>query len=161
MQPEDRIAELGLDIPPATGLTAGLYTPVVIAGDLAFTSGSIAIDPGPPRGIAYVGALGADLTVEEGRASARGAMIITLANLRAALGDLNRVERFVKVTGFVRAIPDFTEMPKVVDGASELLVDIWGDDLRSARSAIGVAALPGGASVEIESIVQLRPSEAG
>jgi enamine deaminase RidA (YjgF/YER057c/UK114 family) len=157
MQPEERIAELGIEIPPATGLTGGLYTPVVIAGDFAFTSGSIAIDPGPPRRLGYPGALGGDLSIEDGRASARGAMIVTLANLRAALGDLNRVKRFVKVTGFVRSTPDFKEMPKVVDGASELLIDIFGDDLRSARSAIGVAALPGGASVEIEAIVHITP----
>lgn len=157
MQPEERIIELGLEIPPASGLTAGLYTPVVIAGDFAFTSGSIAVDPGPPRRLAYPGALGAELSIEQGQASARGAMIVTLANLRAALGDLNRVLRFVKLTGFVRATPDFTELPKVVDGASQLIVDIFGDDRRSARSAIGVAALPGGASVEIETIVHIRP----
>jgi enamine deaminase RidA (YjgF/YER057c/UK114 family) len=156
MQPEERVAELGLEIPPATGLTAGLYTPVVIAGEFAFTSGSIAIDPGPPRRLAYPGTLGADLSVEDGQASARGAMIVILSNLRAALGDLDHVVRFVKVLGLVRATPDFTEHPKVVDGASQLIVDIFGDDQRSARSAIGVASLPGGASVEIEAIVQIR-----
>ena len=155
MRPEERIAALGLEIPPASGLTAGLYTPVVIAGEFAFTSGSIAMEPGTPGRLAYVGALGGDLSIEDGRASARGAMLVTLANLRAALGDLNRIKRFLKVTGFVRVTPEFTEIPKVVDGASELLVEIFGDDLRSSRSAVGVAALPGGASVEIESIVHI------
>jgi enamine deaminase RidA (YjgF/YER057c/UK114 family) len=83
-------------------------------------------------------------------------MISTLANLRGALGDLNRVERFLKVTGYVRATPDFKDLPKVLDGGSQLLIDIFGDDRRSARTTVGVAALPSGASVELDAIVRIR-----
>jgi enamine deaminase RidA (YjgF/YER057c/UK114 family) len=155
MDVEQRIAELGLEIPDPFG-SGGLYTPVVIDGDIAYTSGIVAVDLGPPMKLAYPGALGADLSVEDGQASARGAMISTLANLRGALGDLNRVERFLKVTGYVRAAPDFKDLPKVLDGGSQLLIDIFGDDRRSARTTVGVAALPGGASVELDAIVRIR-----
>lgn len=152
---ESRIADLGIRIPDALP-AAGLYASVVIEGTIAYTSGVVAVDPGPPISVAYPGRLGGDLSVEDGRASARGAMISTLANLRGALGDLDRIERFLKVTGFVRATPEFTDLPKVLDGASELLVDIFGDDRRSARTTVGVAALPAGASVELDAIVLLR-----
>lgn len=152
---EKRIADLGIVIPDPLP-AGGLYAPVVIDGDTAWTSGIVAIDPGPPIRLAHPGRLGADLSLEEGQKSARGAMISTLANLRGALGDLNRIERFLKVTGFVRADPDFKELPKVLDGASQLLVDIFGDELRSARTTVGVAALPGGASVELDTVVRLR-----
>jgi enamine deaminase RidA (YjgF/YER057c/UK114 family) len=154
MDVEKRVAELGLEIPGQLG-TGGLYTSVVIDGNLAFTSGIVAIDVGPPMALAYRGLVGADLSVEDGQASARGAMISTLANLRGALGDLNRVERFLKVTGFVRAAPDFFDLPKILDGASQVLIDIFGDDRRSARTTVGVASLPGGASVELDTIVRI------
>ena len=154
MDVEKRVAELGLEIPDQLG-TGGLYTSVVIEGNLAFTSGVVAVDLGPPRSLAYRGLVGSELSIEEGQASARGAMISTLANLRGALGDLNRVERFLKVTGYVRAAPDFLELPKILDGASQLVIDIFGDDLRSARTTVGVAGLPGGASVELDAIVRI------
>jgi enamine deaminase RidA (YjgF/YER057c/UK114 family) len=154
MDVEKRVAELGLEIPDQLG-TGGLYTPVVIDGHLAYTSGVVAVDLGPPRALAYRGLVGGDLSIEEGQASARGAMISTLSNLRGALGDLNRIERFVKVTGYVRAAPDFLELPKILDGASQLMIDIFGDDLRSVRTTVGVAGLPGGASVEIDTIVRI------
>jgi enamine deaminase RidA (YjgF/YER057c/UK114 family) len=152
---EKRIADLGIQIPgplPA----GGLYTPVVVDGDVAYTSGIVAIDPGPPISLAYPGCVGADLALEDAQKSARGAMMSTLANLRGTLGDLNRIQRFLKVTGFVRAASDFKELPKVLDGASQLLVDIFGEDLKSARTTVGVAALPGGASVELDTVVRLR-----
>src|SRR5919106_1233378 len=99
-----RIAELGIQIPEPLG-SGGLYTPVVVDGDVAYTSGIVAVDVGPPIAMAFAGQLGSDLSVEDGQASARGAMVSTLANLRGALGSLDRVERFLKVTGFVRAAP--------------------------------------------------------
>jgi enamine deaminase RidA (YjgF/YER057c/UK114 family) len=151
---EKRIADLGVQIPDPLP-AGGLYTPVVIDGKTAYTSGIVAIETNPVR-LAYPGCLGADLSVEDGQASARGAMISTLANLRGVLGDLNRIERFLKVTGFVRAAPDFKELPKVLDGASQLLIDIFGDDRRTARTTVGVAALPGGASVEIDTVLALK-----
>ena len=87
---------------------------------------------------------------------ARGAMLSTLGNLRGALGSLDRIARFLKITGFIRAVPGFVKTPPLMDGASELLRDIFGPDLLPARSAIGVSALPGNASVEIESVVLLE-----
>jgi enamine deaminase RidA (YjgF/YER057c/UK114 family) len=155
MGAEQRITELGIQIPGPLG-TGGLYTPIVIDGDIAYTSGIVAVDAGPPVKLAYAGLVGDDVSIEDGQASARGAMISTLANLRGALGDLDRVERFLKVTGFVRSAPGFTDLPKILDGASQLLIDIFGDDRRSARTTVGVAGLPGGASVELDAVVRIR-----
>lgn len=150
---EARIKELGIELPDPLP-AGGLYTSVVIDGSVAYTSGIVAVE-GPPLRLAHPGCLGDDLSLDEGRESAAGAMRSTLGNLRGALGDLDRIERFLKVTGFVRATPDFTDSPKVMDGASELLRDIFGEDLVPARSAVGVSALPGGASVELDAIVKL------
>ena len=150
---EARIKQLGIELPDPLP-AGGLYTSIVIDGDIAYTSGTVAVE-GPPLKLAYAGCLGDDLSIEDGQASAAGAMRSTLGNLRGALGDLDRIERFLKVTGFVRATPDFQAAPKVMDGASELLRDIFGEELVPARSAIGVAALPGGASVELDAVVKL------
>ncbi len=148
---ERRIEELGIELmdPLPAG---GLYTAVVIVGDLAFTSGTVAVE-GPPLKLAYPGCLGDDLDVETGKLSAARAFISVLSNLRGAIGSLDRVERFVKMTGYVRSAPSFTQMPQVMDGASQMMIDIFGQPC--ARSAIGVSALPGGASVEIDTVVQL------
>lgn len=149
-----RLAELGVTLPDPLP-AGGLYTSVVIDGLLAYSSGTVAVS-GPPLKLAYAGRLGDDLSLEDGKLSAAGAMLTTLGNLSGALGGLDRLERFVKLTGFVRATPEFTGPPAVIDGASELLRDIFGEALLPARSAIGVSALPGGASVEVETIVRLR-----
>lgn len=148
---ERRIEELGIELmdPLPAG---GLYTAVVIVGDLAFTSGTVAVE-GPPLKLAYPGCLGDDLDVDTGKLSAAQAFISTLSNLRGAIGSLDRIERFVKMTGYVRSHPTFTQMPQVMDGASQLMIDIFGQPC--ARSAIGVAALPGGASVELDTVIQL------
>jgi enamine deaminase RidA (YjgF/YER057c/UK114 family) len=151
---EKRLAELGIRVPDPLP-AGGLYAAVVIDGDVAYTSGIVAVDPGPPLSLAYPGVVGDDLSVEEGQAAARGAFISTLANLRGALGDLDRIERFLKVTGFVRAASGFKELPKVLDGASQLIVDLLGADNLSARTTVGVAGLPGGASVELDTVVRL------
>ncbi len=148
---ERRIEELGIELmdPLPAG---GLYASVVIVGDLAFTSGTVAVE-GPPLKLAYAGCLGDDLDVDTGKLSAARAFISTLSNLRGAIGSLDRIERFVKMTGYVRSHPTFTQMPQVMDGASQLMIDIFGQPC--ARSAIGVAALPGGASVELDTVIQL------
>jgi enamine deaminase RidA (YjgF/YER057c/UK114 family) len=150
---EKRIAELGIAVPDPLP-AGGLYTSVVIDGTWAFTSGIVAVS-GPPLKLAYPGCVGDDLSLEDGKASAAGALASTLGNLRGALGDLNRIERFIKMTGFVRAIPGYDKTPAVMDGASQVLVEIFGKDLLPARAAVGVSALPGGASVEIDAIVKL------
>jgi enamine deaminase RidA (YjgF/YER057c/UK114 family) len=149
-----RVAELGITIPDPLP-AGGLYSSVVIDGGYAFTSGIVAVE-GPPLKLAYAGCLGDDLSIDDGKLSARGAMLSTLGNLKGALGSLDRVERFVRLVGYVRATPAFTGPPAVMDGASELLRDVFGAELLPARTAIGVAALPGGASVEIDAIVKLR-----
>jgi enamine deaminase RidA (YjgF/YER057c/UK114 family) len=151
---EARIAELGIELmgPLPAG---GLYTSVVVTGNMAYTSGIVAVE-GPPLKLAHAGCLGDDIDLEEGRLGARGALLSTLGNLRGALGSLDRIERFIKLVGYVRAVPSYTDMPKVMDGASELLRDIFGPELVPARSAIGVSALPGGASVEVEAVILLN-----
>lgn len=150
---ESRIAELGVKLPDPLP-AGGLFTSVVIDGTTAYCSGIVAVE-GPPLRLAYPGCVGDDLSIEDAKLSARGAMISTLGNLRGAIGSLDRVERFLRLTGYVRAVPGFDKTPAVVDGASELLVEIFGKELLSARTAIGVSALPGGASVEIDAIVKL------
>ena len=150
---ERRIEELGIQLrdPLPAG---GLYTSVMIVGDLAFTSGTVAVE-GPPLKLAHAGCLGDDLDVEAGQQSARSAFISLLGNLRGAIDTLDRVEHFVKMTGYVRASPSFQQTPKVMDGASQLMIDIFGAPC--ARTAVGVSALPGGASVEIDSVVRIAP----
>jgi enamine deaminase RidA (YjgF/YER057c/UK114 family) len=151
---EARVKELGLVVPDPLP-SAALYRSVVVDGALAFTSGIVAVE-GPPLRLAWAGCVGEDLSLEDGQKSARGALMSTLGNLRGELGTLDRIDRFLKMTGFVRTTPGFNQMPKVMDGASELLIQIFGEGLLSARTAIGVTSLPGGASVEIDTIVRLR-----
>lgn len=152
MRVEERLKELGIDL-PAPRPPAGAYSPVVIDGGVAYTSGVIAIDGDGP---AVPGILGAGVGVEEGRRSARGACLRALGTLSVALDGLDRVERVLKLTGYVRAAPDFTDLPPVLDGASELLIEVFGEAGRGARTTVGVAALPRGASVELDLVVRLR-----
>jgi enamine deaminase RidA (YjgF/YER057c/UK114 family) len=151
---EARLAELGIELLgqlPA----GGLYTSVVVDGTTAYTSGIVAVE-GPPLHLVYAGCVGDDLELEDAQKSARGAMISTLGNLRGVLGSLDRIERFLKITGYVRAVPGYERTPAVMDGASGLLRDLFGPELLPARSALGVSALPGGASVELDAVVKLR-----
>jgi enamine deaminase RidA (YjgF/YER057c/UK114 family) len=147
--PERRLAELGLEL-PALRPKAGLYEGWVRAGDLLFLSGQGADG--------WTGRVGHDLTEEEGRLAARDCAMNLLAQTRDALGSLNRVARVVKLTGFVACTPDFRSVPAVVDGASALLVDLFGDRGRHARTAVGVVVLPLGFAVEVEMVVRLRPA---
>jgi enamine deaminase RidA (YjgF/YER057c/UK114 family) len=132
-----------------------VYSPVkLFGGNLAYVSGNTsksAIET-------YIGRLGAELTTEQGQRAARIAMLNLLAALQKNLGDLNRIKCFVKILGFVRCLDAFGEQPQVMNGASQLLCDLFGDEAGlPARSAIGVNALPGGAAVEIEALVELKP----
>ncbi|MDR1799423.1 MAG: RidA family protein [Bifidobacteriaceae bacterium] len=149
--PEQALRALGLTLPePAAPLAA--YVPVVVAGGFAYVSGQ-----GPVAGGAAVaiGHLGAEVTPEQGYQAARVAGINVLAQLKAALGSLDRVARVVKLTVMVASTPDFTGHPGVANGASELLAQVFGEAGRHARSAFGVAALPLGWPVEVDAIVQL------
>jgi enamine deaminase RidA (YjgF/YER057c/UK114 family) len=144
-----RVAQLGLTLygphPPHDPLDA-----VVVHGGVARTSGQL---PRIDGRITCIGTLGGDVSVDEGAAAARVCALNALSVLRAELGSLDRVERVLTVTGFVACVPGFAEQPAVVDGASRVLVEIFGDAGRHTRSAIGVAALPRGGAVEIEVMV--------
>ena len=147
-----RLAELGITLPtPAT--PAANYVPFVRVGDLLHVSGQI---PVGPKGIEFVGKLGADADVDFGRAAARLCAINLLAQVKAATGDLEKLVRVVKLTGFVNSTLDFVDHPKVVNGASDLMVDALGDRGRHARSAVGVPVLPLDAPVEVEIVVRVR-----
>ena len=148
---EAKLAELGLILPePAAPVAA--YVPVVIAGGLAHVSGQLPfID-----GALVKGRLGEDRDIGEGYDAARACGLMLLAQLKAALGSLDRVERIVKLGAFVASTPDFTEQPKVANGASELMAAVFGDAGRHARSAVGVPVLPLGAAVEVDCIAAVR-----
>jgi enamine deaminase RidA (YjgF/YER057c/UK114 family) len=125
---------------------------VVVSGKLAFVAGQIPMEAGQVK---FKGKVGKDLPVEEGQKAARLCTVNALAQLRAALGSLDRIERVVKVTGFVNCAPDFVEQPRVVNGSSDLLVQIFGEKGRHARAAVGVSSLPMDSAVEVEFIVQI------
>ena len=148
-----KLSAMGLALPePAAPVAA--YVPVVVAGGLAHVSGQLPFTDG---GLVK-GRLGADLSVDQGYEAARACGLMILAQLRAALGSLDRVERIVKLGAFVTSTPDFTDQPKVANGASELMAALFGNAGRHARSAVGVPALPLGAAVEIDAIVAVRPA---
>ncbi|HJU02935.1 MAG TPA: RidA family protein [Actinomycetes bacterium] len=149
--PEERLQQLGVSLPtPAAPVAA--YVPCVRTGDLVYVSGQVPLVGGKPS---HLGRLGDEVSLEDGRAAARTCAINVLAALRAELGELSQVRRVVKVTGFVASAPGFTDMPKVVNGASELFGEAFGDAGRHSRSAVGVAALPLGVPVEVEAIVEV------
>jgi enamine deaminase RidA (YjgF/YER057c/UK114 family) len=147
----ERLRAAGITLPPPTPPGA-VYVPTVQAGNLLFVSGHIAKRDGQP----WVGQLGAQITTEEGRAAARGIAVDLLGTLHAALGDLERVHRIVKLLVLVNSTPAFTEHHLVANGASELLVSILGERGPHARSAFGVAQIPLGACVEIELVAEVR-----
>jgi enamine deaminase RidA (YjgF/YER057c/UK114 family) len=152
-QIEAKLAELGLALPEAAAPVAA-YVPVVIAGGLAYVSGQLPfID-----GVLVKGRLGEDVTTGEGYDAARACGLMILAQLKAALGSLDRVERVVKLGAFISSTGDFTEQPKVANGASELMAAVFGDAGKHARSAVGVPVLPLGAAVEVDAIVAVRPA---
>jgi enamine deaminase RidA (YjgF/YER057c/UK114 family) len=146
-----RLKELGIDL-PTPALPAANYVPFVKTGTLLFVSGQI---PVGPKGIDFVGKLGADADVDFGRAAARLCAINLIAQVKAAIGDLDRLVRVVKLTGFVNSTLDFGDHPKVVNGASDLMVEVFGDRGRHSRSAVGVAGLPFGVAVEVEGIFEI------
>jgi enamine deaminase RidA (YjgF/YER057c/UK114 family) len=153
LRPTDRLAELGLSLPPASP-PAGKYLPGVRSGTLLFVSGQTPTVDGRPTVTGYVGR---EVSVMQARDAARLAALNALALAATAAGSLDHVRRIIRLTGYVRSAPGFSEQPAVINGASELLIDIWGADGQHARSAIGVAELPGGAPVEIELVVEVDP----
>jgi enamine deaminase RidA (YjgF/YER057c/UK114 family) len=149
--PEERLQQLGVSL-PAPAVPVAAYVPCVRTGNLVYVSGQVPLVDGTPS---HLGHLGADVGLEDGRAAARTCAVNVLAALKAELGELSQVRRVVKVTGFVASAPGFTDMPKVVNAASELFGEAFGDAGRHSRSAVGVAALPLGVPVEVEAIVEI------
>jgi enamine deaminase RidA (YjgF/YER057c/UK114 family) len=151
MSIDARLKELGISLPEAPAPAAN-YVPYVISGPLVFVSGQISRDDG---GL-ITGKLGDGLGIEQGQAAARACALALIAQLRAACGgDLDRLRRVVKLTGFVNCTPGFTDQPQVVNGASDLMVAVFGDAGRHARAAVGAPSLPLGVAVEIEGIFEI------
>lgn len=148
-----RLAELGLELPaPAAPVAA--YVPVVVTGGVAHVSGQIPFIGGE----LVKGRLGDDMSLEDGVNAAQACGVMILAQLKAALGSLDRVERIVKLGVFVNSTGSFTDQPKVANGASELMVAVFGEAGKHARSAVSVPALPLGVAVEVDAVVAIRPA---
>jgi enamine deaminase RidA (YjgF/YER057c/UK114 family) len=147
-----RLAAKGLSLPPAPA-AVGNYVPFTVAGDLLYVSGQISKDS---NGNLIAGRLGGDLTVEQGAEAAVACALNILAQANAALGDLNRIAQVVRINGFVNATPDFTDHPRVINGASDLLGEVLGEAGRHTRVAVGVASLPANCAVEIDAIIRIK-----
>lgn len=145
---ETRLSALGLSLPSAPAPAAN-YVPFCLSGGVLYIAGQI---PRGPSGITYAGKVGTDLSLDAGRKAAELCCLNILAQVKAALGGFDRLERCLRLTGFVNAMPDFTDHPKVINGASDLLVALLGDKGRHTRAAVGVSSLPSDAAVEIDAI---------
>jgi enamine deaminase RidA (YjgF/YER057c/UK114 family) len=147
-----RLAELGIALPEPAA-PAGAYVPYVVTGSLVFVAGQITLENGE---IKYKGRLGESMSVDDGYAAARLCGLNLLAQVRGACaGDLDRVKRVVRLGGFVNSAADFTDQAKVINGASDLMVEVFGDAGRHARAAVGAPSLPLGVSVEVEGIFEI------
>ncbi|MDP3071897.1 MAG: RidA family protein [Opitutaceae bacterium] len=152
MNPEAKLAELGLTLPnpPAA---AGSYVPVVRTGNLLFCAGTIAVFNGQQT---HVGQVGKEQTIETAKQAAEICVLNTLANIKAAVGSLDRVTRIVMVNGFVNAVDGFTDSPAVINGASDLLVKVFGEAGKHARAAVASNGLPRGTTVEVVVVAEVR-----
>ncbi|XWN29557.1 MAG: RidA family protein [Devosia sp.] len=148
---EDRLAEMGLSLPAASA-PAGSYVPVVQTGSLLFVSGQLPMGAG---GLEHVGRCGENVSMEMAQDAARLCALNILAQVKVVVGDLEKINRIVKVNGFVNSTPDFGDHPKVINGASDLFAAALGDKGKHARAAVGVANLPFGAAVEVEAVVEI------
>lgn len=152
MSVEQKLQELGLELPPVA-VPAGAYVPALISGNLVFTAGQIPLVNGV---LMATGKVGAEISPEYGKEIAQRCALNALAAVKSVIGDLDRVKQVVKVVGFVASTPDFTGQPGVINGASELLGQVFGERGIHARSAVGVAVLPLDAPVEVELIVEFE-----
>ena len=153
MTPYERLNELGLALmTPAVPMAN--YVPYVLAGPFLYLSGQ---GPREPDGFLHTGKVGVDVGLDEAYGHARTTGLNLLSVAHAALGDLGRVARVVKLLGMVNAVPDFADHPRVINGASDLFVAVFGEAGRHARSAVGVGSLPGNITVEIEAVLEIRP----
>lgn len=149
---EDRLVELNISL-PNTPKPSGNYDPYSMVPPLLYLSG---ITPKENGVCLYKGKVGREFSKEEGYQAAKKCIVNHLGTLKATLGDLERIEKIIKVIGFINADPEFEDLPYVLNGASDFLVELFGEKGRHARSAIGVTALPGGAAVEVEMIIQYK-----
>lgn len=149
---EAKLKEMGIAVPDVPKPVAA-YVPAVRVGDIIYTSGQIPFVDGK---VQYKGKVGADITLEEGYAAARVCVVNCLAAVKSLAGSLDNVEKIIKVVGFVNSAAGFTDQPKVINGASELLAEAFGDAGAHARSAVGVAELPVDSAVEVELIVKVK-----
>jgi enamine deaminase RidA (YjgF/YER057c/UK114 family) len=156
MKTEQRLEELGIELPTATNPVAN-YVNAVRTGNLLYLAGK---GPGLPGRPLPTGKVGRDLTIEQAYGHARETGLSLIAVMKAELGDLDRVKRIVKVLGMVNATPEFGNQPEVINGCSDLFVEVFGDRGRHARSAVGMGSLPRGIPVEIEVIVEVEADEA-
>lgn len=152
MTADERLAELGLTLPPSPK-PAGNYLPFRIAGNLLFLAG---VGPHRGDGTMMTGKVGAEVSVEEAYEAAKLCGLNLLGNMIAAVGTLDRIDTVVKVLGMVNAVPDFTKHPQVINGCTDLFVQVFGDSGRPARAAVGMGSLPGNISVEIEAIALIK-----
>ena len=150
---EQRLQQLGISLPDPPRPVAA-YVPTRLAGSLLFISGQGPVEAGEVR---FAGKVGQDVSLEEGAQAARFCAINCLAQARSALGSLDRVRQIVKLVGFVNAGPDFTQQPQVINGASELLIEVFGEAGRHARSAVGCSSLPMNIAVEVEMVLEVSP----
>ncbi len=151
MSVEQTLAEKGITL-PAAPMPAANYVPFVQTGNLVFISGQISADD---NGL-ITGKLGDTTSLEDGAAAARRCGLALIAQLKSAIGDLDRVTRVVKLTGFVNSTPDFTDQPKVINGCSDLMVEVFGEAGRHSRAAVSATSLPFGVAVEIEAVFEVR-----
>jgi enamine deaminase RidA (YjgF/YER057c/UK114 family) len=149
---ESRLVELGVTL-PSPPMPVASYVPSTISGNIVFISGQIPIADGA---IKYIGKLGVDVPLEAGQAAAQLCAINVLAQLKAAIGDLDRVTRCLKLGVFINAAPDYTQHPEVANGASDLIAAVFGDAGKHARAAVGVGSLPRGVAVEVEAIFEIK-----
>ena len=149
---EQRLSELGITLPVPPAPVAS-YVPYTVSGKLVVISGQIPLENGKPH---YIGKLGADISLEDGQAAARLCAVNLIAQLKAACGgDLDRVTRCLRLGVFVNATPDFTQQPEVANGASDFIVQVFGDNGRHARAAVGAGSLPRGVAVEVEGLFEI------
>ncbi|NMB02003.1 MAG: RidA family protein [Firmicutes bacterium] len=152
MSIEKNLADIGLELPQPP-IPLGSYVSIQVAGNLIFTSGQTAAINGERR---FLGKVGQEISLEEGKLSARDACLNCLASIKKELGSLDAVEKIIKVVGYVNSAPGFNQQPQVINGASDLLVELWGECGRHARSAVGVAELPANSSVELDIIAEIK-----
>lgn len=146
-----RLAELGIKLPDPPAPVAS-YVPYVVSGNLVFISGQVTMADGA---LQYVGTVGKEVSPEDGKAAARLCAINVIAQLRAAAGDLDRVKRCIRLGVFVNAVPGYTQHPEVANGASDLIVEVFGDAGRHSRAAVGAGSLPRNVAVEVDAVFEL------